>query len=364
MIGAASDLLPWIRLTRSGASARRLNLLLAEFGTPAAILGATATELARRGRFPVAAAERLLAAALADCTADLDRLAALDIRLVLRGGPEYPPLLEQIYDPPPVLYVRGEPLPIDRPAVAVVGTRRASTYGRDVAERFARELAEAGVVVVSGMARGIDAAAHRGALAAEGTTLAVLGNGVDVIYPADHRDLAARIVRHGALLSEFPLATPPDAYNFPRRNRIISGIAHGVLIVEAGARSGALLTADCAVEQNRDVFAIPGNITHPGSAGPHELIKQGARLVDRAEEILVEIAGVRPHAAAAPPPPPPPLEPSEQQVLALLESEPKPLDDLVLESGLAPAELNGVLLMLEVKGIVRRHPGNAFARAR
>jgi DNA processing protein len=233
-----------------------------------------------------------------------------------------------------------------------------------VAERFGRELAEAGLTVVSGMARGIDTAAHRGALAAKGRTIAVLGSGVDVLYPWENARLAEQMIEHGALLSESPMGSPPDGWRFRPRNRIISGLSLGVLVVEATERSGALITTTYAAEQNREVFAVPNMIDNLRGRGPHGLIKDGAKLVETLADILVEL-GI------------PSQEPSgdgqlsmaeltlseeEQRTLSLLSAQPCPMDDLIAESGLAAGQVSAALLMLEVKGLVRKVPGNSFVR--
>jgi DNA processing protein len=263
-----------------------------------------------------------------------------------------------------VLYCRGTLQATDDAAVAIVGTRRASHYGRAVAERFGRELAAAGLTVVSGMAAGIDTMAHRGALAAKGRTLAVLGAAVDVPYPVENRRLAEQVAESGALLSEAPMGSPPDAWRFPARNRIISGVSLGVLVVEAGEKSGALITARFAAEQNREVFAIPGSIADPRSRGPHALIKDGAKLVETLDDLLVELGIPRQEPAddgqlalseltlAA----------EEQQVLELLSAQPRPMDDLIAESGLSPGRASAALMMLEVKGFARKLPGNSYVR--
>jgi len=220
---------------------------------------------------------------------DLEKLTQLGAHIVTYRDPDYPPLLKNINDYPAFLYVKGKINP-DEVYIAIVGSRRATNYGILTAERFARGLAQVGLAVVSGMARGIDAAAHRAAIAVRGRTVAVLGSGLDIIYPPEHRDLYNAISTHGAVISEFPLGTPPRATNFPYRNRLISGLSWGVVVVEATDKSGSLITARLAAEQGRGVFAVPGEIDAPGSRGTHKLLKEGATIVERTEDILEEIA--------------------------------------------------------------------------
>jgi DNA processing protein len=360
-----SDLLSWIRLTKTGASARRLNRLLDHFGSPEALFEASLSQVCAAARCSQPVAEKLLDPAYAANERDLRLMEGLGVRLLPRDDPQYPPLLKEIHDPPPALYVRGSLAPEDRRAVAIVGSRRAGEYGKRIAERFARELAEAGITVVSGMARGTDTAAHHGALKAGGRTLACLGCGVDVAYPYENRRLAEMISGSGAVLSEYPMNAPPDAWHFPSRNRIISGLSLGVVVIEAPAGSGALITAECAVDQNRDVFAVPGNIDNPRNRGPHALIKDGAKLVEDVEDILSELRlGARQPALPLEleEAPPPSLTPEEAALHALLGADPQPMDDLIQESGIPPGQVSAALAMLEIKGLARRLPGNAYAR--
>ncbi len=361
------DLHSWIRLTKIGASARRLNRLLDYFGSPDALFGARPAEVAQVARCSTAIAQRLQDPAYSVNGRDLRLMEQLGVRLIPRGHPDYPPLLREIPDPPVALYLRGSLSPLDRRAVAIVGSRQATDYGRRSADRFAAELVEAGFTVVSGMAKGVDTAAHHGALRAGGRTLACLGCGVDVAYPYENRELAQRIAGSGALLSEYPMTAPPDAWHFPSRNRVISGLSLGVLIVEAPRSSGALITIECALEHNREVFAVPGNVDNPRNRGPHALIKDGAKLVETVEDILAELPPVQPAqrrlALDEVPAAPPELKPEEAALYALLNEEPKAVDDLILESALPAARVSGTLLMLELKGLATRVPGNAFRRS-
>jgi len=270
----------------------------------------------------------------------------------------YPEALRHIHDSPPVLFVLGQ---VDwrRPAIGIVGTRRASAYGQQVARELAVALARAGVCVVSGMALGIDAAAHAGALAAGGDTIAVLGCGVDQIYPRSHAALYRRIVGAGAVVSEQPMGAAPDRGSFPRRNRIISGLSRGVIVVEAAQRSGALITARCANEQGREVFAVPGDIRRGGSSGCHALIKDGAKLVENVDDVLEELTPwlqrEEPPAVASP-------SGVVGQVYELLGREPLHVDELARISTVATPQMLGALLRLELEGLADQHPGKRFAR--
>jgi len=282
----------------------------------------------------------------------------------------YPAWLRAIPDPPAVLYCDGLPEPQDRQAVAIVGTRQATSYGLRVTETLARELSLMGFTIVSGLARGIDAAAHRAALAAGGRTIAVLGCGLDIAYPPEHTPLQAEIAGYGAVLTEFAHGTPPRPSHFPQRNRIISGLSLGVVIVEADENSGSLITARLALEQGREVFAVPGPIDAPLSLGPHGLIKQGAKLVETVDDIVEELLPQieRPRRASNTSgkvlavPELPDFSSEEQTVLALMSREPLHLDDLTERSHLTSAGVAGILLGLELKGVVRQLPGQRYCR--
>lgn len=359
-------LLPWIRLTKTGASARRLNHLLDHFGSPEALFASPAREVAHVARCSTAVAEKLLDPAYEANGRDLKLMERLEVKLIRRCDPDFPPLLREIADPPVALYVRGALEPADGRAVAIVGSRQSTEYGRRTADKLARELVEAGFTVVSGLARGIDTAAHGGALRAGGRTLACLGCGVDVVYPSENRGLAQSISEHGAVLSEYPMNAPPDAWHFPSRNRIVSGLSLGVVVVEAPFGSGSLITATCAVDQNREVFAVPGNVENRLNRGPHALIKDGAKLVEGIEDILAELAPeapLQPRLELDPvPAAAPELSPPERALHALLGPEPKPIDDLIMEAALPAGEVSATLLTLELKGVARRLPGNAYVR--
>jgi DNA processing protein len=295
---------------------------------------------------------------------DQERVARAGVRIIVWGDPEYPARLQEIASAPPILYVRGSLEPGDDAAVAVVGARHATAYGEDVARELAAELTRRGLTIVSGLARGIDAAAHRGALEADGRTLAVMGSGLDQVYPSEHRGLAERVAGQGAVLTEFPLGTPPLQLNFPRRNRIISGLSLGVIVVEAGVHSGALITAHHALEQGREVFAVPGRVHARYSEGCNRLIKAGAKLVETWEDVLSELVpslkgrrARRPAAAA-----PPALTAEERRVFDLLAGGPVHIDALIAEAGLPGGRVASALVGLEMKGVVRQLSGKMFER--
>lgn len=280
---------------------------------------------------------------------------------------DYPAALREIYSPPIVLYIKGKISPEDKTAIAFVGSRRASIYGLNICQSLSGRLAGLGVTIVSGLARGIDSAAHKGALNVEGRTLAVLGNGLNSIYPPENKRLAEKIADSGALISEFPMETPPLAQNFPIRNRIISGLSLGVVIVEAARKSGALITASCALEQGREVFAVPGKAGAVTSTGTHSLIKEGAKLVDSADDIIEElhlkpepfgrrsIRSDQTNGSSKSK-----LEGAEKKIYDILSDEPEHIDHIIEESRLPASEVTELLLRLEVKRLVRELPGKNF----
>jgi len=300
-----------------------------------------------------------------------------NINLLTPGDAFYPFPLAQIYDPPPLLFAKGDLLPQDK-CLAVIGSRVASTYGMFVTERLCRELAWHGITIVSGMARGIDTAAHRGALAGKGRTIAVLGNGMDIIYPPENSDLSKEIANHGVLITEYRRGTPPHPKNFPCRNRIISGLSMGVVVVEAGERSGSLITARLALEQGREVFAVPGMVDSPGSRGTHKLLKDGAKLVETVHDILDEILPqlenkhVAPTAlqhhgtteekqrTSLPEKDRSDLTEEESSLLALLRSSSREVDELITLSGISCKAIQPILMMLEIKGYIQKMPGMKY----
>ncbi len=360
---ASGDLATWLRLTLiPGIGGEMQRKLLAAFGLPAAIFAA--------GRL----ATRSVIGDRADLLFDTDNRDAIDQALAWAGQPGnhiltladagYPQQLLEIADPPTLLYVRGNPALLRRRGLAMVGARNATPLGMQTAEQFAKALAGRGLSIVSGLALGIDAAAHRGALAAGGDTVAVIGTGADRLYPARNKELALAIAERGAIVSEFPLGTPAVAHNFPRRNRIIAGLSRGVLVVEAAPESGSLITARLAGEQGREVLAIPGSIHSPLARGCHKLIKQGAKLVETAQDVLEELGSF--DAPAAPLPSAPETietpDAEDDPLLAAIGHDPCGLDDLVERTGLAADRLLPDLLMLELSGRIAALPGNQYQR--
>jgi DNA processing protein len=368
----------WLRLTLiPGIGGETQRQLLKTFGLPAAIFAASRTALA--GLLGESLADDLLRH---DCTAAVDSaLAWADEpgnRIVTLADTDYPQALLTSADPPVLLYVKGRAELLNRPAIAIVGSRNATKQGEANAEAFAETLSAAGLTVVSGLALGIDAAAHRGAMRAAASTIAVIGTGPDRIYPARNADLARRIAEQGVIVSEFAPGTPPLAHNFPRRNRIIAGIGRGCLVVEAAERSGSLITARLAAEAGGEVFAIPGSIHSPLAKGCHKLIKQGAKLVDKAEDILEELrweARVSPiersEQAGSPAPGRgpgsggaalPQAESEEDRVLLALGHDPVDLDTLADRTGLPADALLARLLPLELDGHIAQLPGGRYQR--
>ena len=356
------ETLAWLRLGLvAELSPSGFRKLLSALSTPEAICTADRATLARSVPEEVAVAiargpdpERL--------DATLRWLEDPGNRIVTFADDAYPRLLLEITDPPPMLYVKGNADLLDRASLAVVGSRNATQQGRVNAQAFSEELSEGGFTIISGLALGIDAAAHLGGLAQASSSIAVVGTGLDIVYPAHNRDLAHRLAEEGALVSEFGLGTPALASNFPRRNRLISGLARGCLVVEAALKSGSLITARYALEQGREVFAIPGSIHSPLSKGCHLLIKQGAKLAESSQDILEELGVVvheRNRAIL-------PVDEGAQEnpVLAALGFDPLDLDALCQRSGLTPESASAMLLTLELEGVVSRLPGGRFQRVR
>jgi len=289
---------------------------------------------------------------------------------IVRGQDGYPSLLEEIYDPPLVLYARGNLECLNLPGIAIVGTRRPTIYGQQIAEGVASDLAERGIAIISGLARGIDGSAHRGCLEANGNTIAILGCGIDVVYPREHKQLTNKILDKGLLLSEFPPGVSPSPQNFPIRNRIISGLAFGTLVIEAGEYSGSLITARLAMEQNREVYAIPGNITSPRSFGPNFLIKQGAKLVQSWRDVVEEFPSelrqkmlIQEDSRQSAKMGLKLLSDEESKILGVLKmDEAIQFDTILRGSGLTVSELSGMLLNLEMSGWLRQLPGNFYVK--
>ncbi len=367
------SLRPWLMLRAiPGVGDAILLKLVQAMGSPDAVLSATAAGLEGIGCRP-SLIEAIHHGPDANAVTELDReLAALQhrqITVLTYLDPQYPAPLKTIPDPPPLLYLQGTLLESDRHAVAIVGTRKVSSAGRVLAEELACELAGMGFTIVSGLARGVDAAAHRGALAGKGRTLAVMGCGLDRTYPADHGSLRAQIERQGAVLSELPLGSAPHSYHFPRRNRIISGLSLGVVVTEAAVESGSLITARLAGDQGREVFAVPGFVKAENSRGPNSLLKDGARLVESAQDILDELLPQLDTAfrerignRARVPRPVMHLGTEEAMVYDALSVVPQSVDDVIRRSGLPAAQVAALLLSLELKNCVRQLPGNEYVR--
>ncbi|MBS0335800.1 MAG: DNA-protecting protein DprA [Proteobacteria bacterium] len=345
----------WLSLCLTpGLGASTIRRLLQEFGLPENILSADTAAVARIAGD--AAATLKSGAAQAAVQRALQWSAQGHHHIVTLADTSYPRLLLEIPDPPPLLYARGNVDLLGRPALAVVGSRNGTAQGLRNAEAFARTFSEGGLTIVSGLALGIDAAAHRGGLAGAGSTIAVLGTGIDVVYPKSNAALFAEIAARGLLLSEYPLGTPSVAHNFPRRNRLISGMSRGCLVVEAAIGSGSLITARLAAEQGREVFAIPGSIHSPLSRGCHSLIKQGAKLVDAAEDVLAEFGSWQ-HASTAAPASRP-----DTGLLAHMGFDPVDIDALCARAGLPAETVAAELLRLELDGLVATLPGGRFQR--
>jgi DNA processing protein len=346
----------------------RLRQLLEHFGDAPSILKATRRQLALVPGIGPEVAEAISTwEKSVDLKAELKRLKEYHCHVLIQEDAEYPESLKQIYDPPIVLYVRGQLQLKDKNSVALVGSRLTTPYGMEVARKLGYQLAHVGVTVVSGGARGIDTAAHQGALSAKGRTVAVLGTGINIVFPPENAELYERISDSGAVVTQFPFNRQADKQTFPIRNRIVAGMTLGTVVVEANLTSGALITANMAVDCGRQVFAVPGRIDSPRSKGCHELIKRGAKLCEGAEDILSEFEYLFPPTsaqAAGGPPPPPVLSLSENEGLLwnLLSAEPLHVDALIGKSGLAPATVSVVLLGLEMKRLIRQFPGKLFAR--
>lgn len=351
-------------LRAPGVGPARFARLLDHFGSAAEVFAAGRVAGVHL-ELPAAALEYLSAPDWRGVAQDLAWLEHPGNHLLALDDPRYPLLLRQIPYPPPLLFVRGDPGCLRAPQLAIVGTRNPTPLGRETAHHFADYLAGAGMVITSGLALGIDAAAHQGALSSDGRTIAVMGTSLDRVYPAKHRDLAHTIAEQGALVSEFPIGTAPAAGNFPQRNRLISGLALGVLVVEAAAQSGSLITARQAVEQGREVFAIPGSIHNPLAKGCHALIRQGAKLVETADDILEELgslAAVGAETFASPLAAANPLDDDYRQLLAAIGDEPASVDGLVERCGLTAEVVSSMLLILELEGYVAAVPGGLHCR--
>ncbi len=369
----------WLALSLTpGLGPTRTRRLVDQFGGVDNVFQASLTELEAAGLVASSAQSIATGKSLAAAEEEMVRAASIGAEIVTLGDEQYPGRLKQIYDPPPALYVRGDAGVLTRPGIAMVGTRHPSPYGLGMAERLACDLAARGLIILSGMARGVDTASHRGCLAAKGRTVAVFGTGIDVIYPRENQKIADQILASGgALVSEFAVGTFAAPQNFPIRNRIISGLSIGVLVVEAGEYSGTRITSRCALEQNRDVFAVPGNVTNKGSWTPNTLIKQGAKLTATWEDVWEELptdvhlqlAPAAPTATEAPAPASlfdgTGLSPHEKRIFAMLRAdEATHIDELVEKLGpqLSSSEIFAALFELELSGKIRQLPGKNFVK--
>ncbi len=354
----------WVGFTLvKGIGAVRLRALLDYFGDAETAWNASLFDLVGAGLSPKLAERILQVRSVVNLDEYIAQTAKQGIRILTWNDPEYPSHLYEIDQPPPVLYLRGEVTPEDAWAVAIVGTRSVTPYGRQVTEELATVLAQNGVTIVSGLARGVDGIAHRAALKAGGRTLAVLGSGLDKIYPPEHRALAEQIAAQGAILSDYAPGTPPDSANFPPRNRIISGLSMAVIVVEAGDTSGALITAEFAIEQGREVFAVPGSIFAPQSRGPNHLISNGAKILLSPQTVLealdltrnVERRAIRKAV---------PADPTEAILLEALGAEPIHVDDIRARVALPIETVSAALAMMELKGMVRQVGGMNYVAVR
>ncbi|MGA9182882.1 MAG: DNA-processing protein DprA [Candidatus Acidiferrales bacterium] len=366
--------LGWLALALTpGLGARMAGKLLTALGSPDRIFSASLTELEAQ-RLPAAVAQAIhTRQPLSAAAKELAQAQAAGIRLLTWDEPEYPQRLREIYDPPPLLYVRGNIELLNRHQISIVGSRRPTPYGNQMAERLSRDLADRGLVIVSGLARGVDSSAHKGALSSPaGATIGVLGCGIDVIYPKENKKVFAEMETRGAIISEFTMGTFPGPQNFPIRNRVIAGMSLGVVVVEGAQYSGSLITARLAMEFGREVYGVPGNATQPTSFGPNQLIKQGAKLVTGWEDVIEELpTSVRAELL--------PVETATSEQRALLvegslapgeltlynlltQDESRHVDDLVERSGLTSSEVLAALFDLELKGVVRQLPGKQFLK--
>jgi DNA processing protein len=370
----------WLGLSlTAGLGPTRIKKLIEHYGTAERVFEASLTELEATGMRAVSAQSIATGKSMELAQLECAKAGEAGARIISLSDPEYPARLKEIYDPPVILFVKGSIEVLEQPGIAMVGTRHPTPYGNGMAERLATDLAARGLVIISGLARGIDTASHRGAVAAKGKTVAVLGTGIDIMYPKENTRLTEQIVAlGGALISEFPVGTPPTPQNFPIRNRIISGISAGVLVVEAAEYSGTRITSRLALEQNRDVYAVPGNVTNKGSWGPNTLIKQGAKLVATWEDVWEELPGdvqvtlsalrhnESPEPETASLFPDEMKSPHETKILRLLKAdESTHIDELVelLEAELSSSEIFAALFELELNGKIRQLPGKNFVKS-
>jgi len=355
----------WLALSMiEGIGPVRLSKLIQHFGKPASIWEASERDLSRVNGIGILARNIVEQRRNIEINNVLDKLEKNRIQFVTQNEDNYPQILKNIYDPPPVLFYKGEYI-LDDNIIAIVGSRRSTTYGRQTAERLAYELAIRGITVISGMARGIDTHSHLGALKTGGKTIAVLGSGLDIIYPPENRDLFQQIQESGMVISEFPPGVMPLPGNFPQRNRIISGLSLGVVVIEASSRSGSLITAELALEQGKEIFAVPGNIDQPQSRGTNNLIKNGAKLVTNIDDILEELFIYNDvdskqkkvnHFIY------PELSSEEENIIKIFQEKRElHINSIIEHSRKSAAQINTILLKLELKGLVKREPGKKYS---
>lgn len=358
------DLKYWVSFSQiPGIGRVRIGQLLEHFGSLEYAWKGSVGELRKAGLDTKAAESIVNMRARISPEAEMEKLERFQITALPMNAPAYPKRLKEIYDYPPLLYIRGKPLLSDECCLAVVGTRRATVYGRQVTEEIVADLAKSGITIVSGLAGGIDSIAHWTALGADGKTIAVFASGLDIVYPSENAKLAREIMERGALISEYPLGTRPKADNFPRRNRIMSGMSLGVLVIEAGESSGALITAKQALEQNREIFAIPGSILSPASRGTNRLIQEGAKLVTNCSDILEElnltivVQQLEMKETIS-------TDKTETQLLKELTAEPSHIDEVCRRSGLPMSIVSSTLAMMELKGLVKQVGSMNYVLAR
>jgi DNA processing protein len=374
------DIEKWLKLIRAnGVGPTTFTRLLESFGCPDRILGASVSELAKTNGIGFKTAERIAATRNTfDTTAELEKAHKLGVWIIHIRDNRYPPVLKRIYDPPPVLYIKGSLTKQDNLAISIVGSRQCSLYGQEQSSRFAHFLSSAGFTICSGMARGIDTAAHQGALSAGGRTIAVQGCGLGHIFPPENKRLFELITQSGACISELPLDFEPLPVNFPVRNRIIAGLSLGTIVVEAGLKSGALLTANAAMEYNREVMAVPGKIDSPLSKGSHQLIKQGAKLIESVEDIMEALGyygeQLTEHVSAAAQKAMEIIERplfdidnsnlsnDEKKIYNCLDKEPSHIEQIIAEADLTPGHVNAGLISLRLKGLIKQLPGSLFLK--
>ena len=374
------DIEKWLKLIRAdNVGPTTFGKLINDFGSVDRALDASVSELGKIDGVGFKTAEQIAATRNKfDTTAELELAEKLGVWIIHLGDKRYPPVLKRIYDPPPVLYIKGSLTRRDNLCISIVGSRRCSLYGQEQSSRLAHFLSSAGFTICSGMARGIDTAAHQGALSADGRTIAVQGCGLANIFPPENKKLFELIAESGACISELPLQYEPLSENFPPRNRIIAGLSLGTIVVEAGLRSGALITARAALDNNREVMAVPGKIDSPLNKGAHQLIKQGAKLIESIEDVMEALGYIgqqlESHAAAAAAKASEKIETplfdvsqlnlsdSEKTIYDCLDKEPLHVDQLIAETDLAPGSINAGLISLRLKGLIKQLPGNLFLK--